>query len=195
MADGDDVIAINIFGGCQQILPNATRAVQNFYGDQFAGERSREEALERLDLSPEARRLSIYIDDTEALAGYVSRLASCVNASELAVVVMDMVERQPRVTREEIVRERFIRTLADVNLNDLNIVFYCRPHGFKRIFGSVKRTRVRGYRKSVHKAQGPFIIAFIDGVNGDAHNKAHGYEEGHHLIAEMLCPGGGHIPL
>ena len=104
-------VAINIFGGCQQILPNATRAVQNFYGDQFAGERSREEVLERLDLSPEARRLSIYIDDTEALAGYVSRVASCVNASELAVVVMDMVEHQPRVTREEMVRERFIRTL------------------------------------------------------------------------------------
>ena len=91
-------VAINIFGGCQQILPNA-------------GERSREEALEQLDLSPEARRLSIYIDDTEALAGYVSRLAVCTTASELAVVVMDMVDRQPRVTREEMVRERFIRTL------------------------------------------------------------------------------------
>ena len=73
-------VAINIFGGCQQILPNATRAVQNFYGDQFAGER-------------------------------LSRLAVCTTASELAVVVMDMVERQPRVTREEMVRERFIRTL------------------------------------------------------------------------------------
>ena len=104
-------VAINIFGGCQQILPNATRAVQNFYGDQFAGERSREEVLERLDLSPEARRLFVYIDDMETLTGYMSRLAVCTTASELAVVVMDMVERQPRVTREEMVRERFIRTL------------------------------------------------------------------------------------
>ena len=29
-------ITININGGNNQILPNATEAVQNFYGDQFA---------------------------------------------------------------------------------------------------------------------------------------------------------------
>lgn len=29
-------ITININGGNNQILPNATEAVQNFYGDQYA---------------------------------------------------------------------------------------------------------------------------------------------------------------
>ena len=29
-------VTFNIYGGNNQILPNATKAEQNFYGDQFA---------------------------------------------------------------------------------------------------------------------------------------------------------------
>ena len=32
-------VTFNIYGGNNQILPNATEAVQNFYGDQFADQK------------------------------------------------------------------------------------------------------------------------------------------------------------
>ena len=35
---------INIYGGTQQILPNATQAVQNFYGADSSRDITREEA-------------------------------------------------------------------------------------------------------------------------------------------------------
>lgn len=102
---------INIFGGHQQILPEATQAVQNFYGDAVARETLREDALSRLELSAEAKRLSIYINNVEELSGYLFRLSECVTAMELALVVVGMVESQPRITKEEMVKERFIQLL------------------------------------------------------------------------------------
>lgn len=102
---------INIYGGSQQILPNATEAVQNFYGDRFAKDILREDALGRLNLSPEARHLSVYINNVEDLSSYLVRLSECATATELALVVVDMVESQPRITKEEMVKERFIKLL------------------------------------------------------------------------------------
>ena len=79
---------INIYGGTQQILPNATQAVQNFYGEDFSRDTTREEALGKLKLSPDAKRLSAYINNVEELTVYLTRLSGCVMAEELALVVV-----------------------------------------------------------------------------------------------------------
>ena len=56
-------IIFQISGGNNQILPNATKAEQNFYSDKYI-----EEVLKPKDenkepqLSPEATRLSLYIN-------------------------------------------------------------------------------------------------------------------------------------
>ena len=102
-------VNITINGGNNQILPNATEAKQIFYGDQFAekmlsGQSPKEESL------PEVDKLSIYINK-ENIPGYLAQIGECQTATELAKVVVEMAEREPRLTAEEIVKERFISQL------------------------------------------------------------------------------------
>lgn len=102
-------VNITINGGNNQILPNATEAKQIFYGDQLAekilsGESPREESL------PEVDKLSIYINK-ENIPGYLAQIGECQTATELAKVVVEMAEHEPRLTAEEIVKARFISQL------------------------------------------------------------------------------------
>ena len=102
-------ITININGGNNQILPNATEAVQNFYGDQFAEKIHANPASDGASI-PEVSKLSLYIDKVN-LPGYISQIGECQNATELAKVVIYMFEQEPKLTEEEIVKERFISIL------------------------------------------------------------------------------------
>ena len=94
-------IVFNIYGGSNQILPNATSATQNYYGDE--AELEKDPAL-----SPEATRLFSYINKVEDLRIYLVQIAECTNAVELARVIVKMGEREPKITSEEMVKERFI---------------------------------------------------------------------------------------
>ncbi len=107
----------NISGGNVQILPNATQAVQNFYGDQFA-----EEALKAnanvlssaclSQLTEEEKALHPYINKVELLKQYITRLAQCTSASDIGRVVVDMrKDEEVRVDEYEMVKERFINVL------------------------------------------------------------------------------------
>ena len=102
-------ITININGGNNQILPNATEAVQNFYGDQFA-ERILDAPTLDSTPSPEVSKLSLYIDKVN-LPGYISQIGECQTATEFAKVVISIFEQESKLTEEEIVKERFIRLL------------------------------------------------------------------------------------
>ena len=97
-------IQIIINGGNNQILPNATEAVQNFYGSAF-GPKAKEAPL-----PPEVQPLLSYIEQ-EHLSGYLNRIGECLTATELAVVVMDMLEREGKLTKDTVVKERFINLL------------------------------------------------------------------------------------
>lgn len=101
-------MSFNIFGGNIQILPNATTAIQNFYDGRDAeanpdGEKSGESLL-----TPEAAKLSIYINKVEDLNIYLTQIVACTSASGLAQVIVNMAERESKITPEEIVKERFI---------------------------------------------------------------------------------------
>ena len=102
-------ITININGGNNQILPNATEAVQNFYGDQYA-EKILGTSTPDSSSNPELGKLSIYIDKVN-LPGYISQIGECLNATEFARTVISIFEQESRLTEEEIVKERFIRLL------------------------------------------------------------------------------------
>lgn len=102
-------ITININGGNNQILPNATEAVQNFYGDQFAEKILGAPILDSTP-SPEVSKLSLYIDKVN-LPGYISQIGECQTATEFAKVVISIFEQESKLTEEEIVKERFIRLL------------------------------------------------------------------------------------
>ena len=102
-------ITININGGNNQILPNATEAVQNFYGYQYA-EKILGTPTPDSSSIPELGKLSLYIDKVN-LPGYISRIGECLNATEFARIVISIFEQESRLTEEEIVKERFIRLL------------------------------------------------------------------------------------
>ena len=107
----------NISGGNVQILPNATQAVQNFYGDQFAEEALKANANANTsnavpELTEEEKALRPYINKVENLRQYTSRLAECTSASDIGKVVVDMrKDEEVRVDEYEMVKERFISVL------------------------------------------------------------------------------------
>ena len=103
-----DEEGFNIYGGSNQILPNATSATQNYYGDEAELEKDDVSKDKEPALSPEATRLFSYINKVEDLRIYLVQIAECTNAVELARVIVKMGEREPKITSEEMVKERFI---------------------------------------------------------------------------------------
>lgn len=106
-------IIFQISGGNNQILPNATKAEQNFYGDKYIEEVLKPKAENKeAELSPEATRLSIYINKVEVLADYIAKLSACTTAKELAQVVMVMVgDEDVKVDQYTMVKQEFIQVL------------------------------------------------------------------------------------
>lgn len=106
-------IIFQISGGNNQILPNATKAEQNFYGDKYIEEVLKPKAENKeAELSLEATRLSIYINKVEVLADYIAKLSACTTAKELAQVVMAMVcDEDVKVDQYTMVKQEFIQVL------------------------------------------------------------------------------------
>jgi len=102
-------ITININGGNNQIIPNATEAKQYFFGIQHA-EKVLQEETPTEPHDPALEKLALYINK-ESLPTYIAQLGACESATELAKVVVSMVQQDSKLTPEEIVKERFIKLL------------------------------------------------------------------------------------
>ena len=102
-------IIFNISGGNNQILPNATEAVQHFYGDQYA-EKILQKETPSGSINPELEKLALYINK-ESLPTYIAQIGACESATELAKVVVSIAQQDSKLTPEEIVKERFIKLL------------------------------------------------------------------------------------
>ena len=111
MAEDKSSIIFNISGGSNQILPNATKAEQHFYGDQFAKEALQKGAPAVAPLTDEERRLAVYVEKEESLLNYVASLKACKTAAEVGQVVATMCENESRIDKERIVTKAFIETL------------------------------------------------------------------------------------
>ena len=111
MAEDKSNIIFNISGGNNQILPNATKAEQHFYGDQFAKEALRKGAPAETPLSDDERRLFMYIENEESLRNYVASIKACKTAAEVGQVVATMCENESRIDETRIVTKAFIETL------------------------------------------------------------------------------------
>lgn len=97
--------------GPTQILPNATTAVQNFYGDEYAKQMADSSALSDAPLTEDEKRLSIYIHEEEKLRGYVASLRACRTAAEVGEVVATLCDREDRINSALAVKECFISLL------------------------------------------------------------------------------------
>lgn len=98
-------IVYHISGGNNQFFSQVTTVTQNNYDSSKAEPDS---AVSESSLSPEALRLSAYINKVEVLYSYISRMEICTTVSEMAEVVMVMMEHEPGITKELVVKEKFI---------------------------------------------------------------------------------------
>ena len=108
-------IIFNIYGGNNQILPNATEAVQNFQADKLTvntpPEKTEEPSAETEKQTEARQRLSLYINNVEELQGYISNLAVCRTAREVGEVVASMRQQVDRIDDALIAKEDFITLL------------------------------------------------------------------------------------
>lgn len=111
MGENKNSIIFNISGGNNQILPNATKAEQHFYGDQFAKEALRKGAPTVEPLTEDERRLHVYVEKEESLRNYVASLSVCKTVAEVGQLVATMCENEPRIDEKRIVTKAFIETL------------------------------------------------------------------------------------
>lgn len=118
-------VKISIYDSIVQVLPNATKAVQNFNGDQFAEKILRKQEAtedsfsdaESLEVdSPVAKKLALYIGK-ESLPAFLAQIRDRNNATELALVVVSMLDQETKLTEEIVVRSSFIQLLLPFATN------------------------------------------------------------------------------
>ena len=96
-------VHINIYGGTNQILPNAVKAEQHFHYTRGKAEETAPAEPSRPWLPDDERRLSLYIEKEE-------RLQAC-TARQVGEAVARMCADEPKITAELIAKESFIRLL------------------------------------------------------------------------------------
>ena len=111
MAEEKSNIIFNISGGNNQILPNATKAEQHFYGDQFAKEALRNGATDEPPLTDDERRLAMFVEKEASLRNYVASLKACKTAAEVGQVVAVMCENEPHLFESRVAKADFIEKL------------------------------------------------------------------------------------
>ena len=111
MAEEKTNIIFNISGGNNQILPNATKAEQHFYGDQFAKEALRNGATAEQPLTDDERRLAMFVETEESLRNYVASLKACKTAAEVGKVVAVMCENESHLFESRVAKADFIEKL------------------------------------------------------------------------------------
>ena len=97
-------VHINIYGGTNQILPNATKA-------EGKAEEAAPAEPSRPWLPDDERRLSLYIEKEERLQACIATLAACTTARQVGEAVARMCADEPKITAELIAKESFIRLL------------------------------------------------------------------------------------
>ena len=70
-------VNINIYGGTNQILPNAVKAEQHFHYAQGTVEEPSPAESSRPWLPDDEHRLSLYIEKEERLQTYIAVLTAC----------------------------------------------------------------------------------------------------------------------
>lgn len=104
-------VNINIYGGTNQILPNAVKAEQHFHYVQGQAEEPAPAELSRPWLPDDERRLSLYIEKEETLRAYIATLAACTTAQQVGEAVAQMCADEPKLNGGLIAKEKFIRLL------------------------------------------------------------------------------------
>ena len=107
-------VNINIYGGTNQVLPNATQAVQYIYNGSVDQEDIQDGTPDEAAPHPytpqqqEAfSRLLVYIADEQALRGYLSTLSSLHSAREAGESIVTIWQKENGISEELIVKNSF----------------------------------------------------------------------------------------
>ena len=114
-------IHITINGGTNTIVPNATKVEQHFHGnmpeEKFISEENQETELPTetahfngSERTAEADSLGLYINKVN-IPPFLEKVRNSHSAAELADAVFMLLEQEPRLDSEQIVKERFIKLL------------------------------------------------------------------------------------
>lgn len=110
-------VVIHIHGGNNQILPNATGAVQHFYNIELACA-EKEKPADNPENNPqdEAERIArgtlcIYYPDKKDLDVIIHRISDCRSASDLANLVVNDMQKNTILTTARMVSRDFIEAL------------------------------------------------------------------------------------
>ena len=104
-------IVINIHGGNNQILPNATKAEQHFHYTQGKPEELAPEDPSSPWTPADEARLALYIDKEENVQSYIATLTACRTVAEVGEAVVRMCVNEPKVDETLIVKKAFIEVL------------------------------------------------------------------------------------
>ena len=101
---------IHITDSTVQLNPNATTAVQNFYGNEFA-ENVQSFNSPLATSNEDEQRLAVYLKDEDTFLRYKTQLTKCHSAKEVGKVVLTMRLEEPGVDKETAVSAKFIEAL------------------------------------------------------------------------------------
>ena len=105
--------SVNIYGSYNQININSSNPVMNIKV-QAEEQQPSSEREEQEELGEEALALSTYIYNKEKLGDYVQMIAACNNATDLARVIINLMEMDSKLTPEIVVKGSFLEVLRKI---------------------------------------------------------------------------------
>lgn len=136
-------ITFNITGGNNQILPNATKAEQHFHLSGAAGQVAPRPERDTPWTKDDIARLGLYVENRDRLNSLVATLSACRAANEAAEAVTLLLDDEPRLTPNRVVKKEFLELL---------LPFLCKVESGKGI-GNLRRcvnNALDARRKSRH---------------------------------------------
>ena len=104
-------ITFNITGGNNQILPNATKAEQHFHLSGDTGKAASRPEPDTPWTKDDIARLGLYVENHDRLDSLVATLSACRSASEAAEAVTLLLDDEPRLTPDRVVKKEFLELL------------------------------------------------------------------------------------
>lgn len=146
--DNKTDIVINISGGNNQILPNATHAVQNFYGKELNEADTAQREITASDPEPEQGGLSQLIVNKDRLDYYTHAMSHCLNARQLGLVVVDMVnDNDVKLNKDDMVKQRFINVIRPYAPQVTTSVVNIRKYINQAWEDHIRQQRVSGHSR------------------------------------------------
>ena len=108
-------MTINIYGGNNRFCPTPPRQYKTSMS-MIMPTSCRSSGLPATRFLPRQKKLSRYIDK-DHIPEHLNKIRACNNATDLGQVVVSLLDQEPKLTEETIVKESFIQCLLPFAIN------------------------------------------------------------------------------